>query len=99
MKKKPYWEMTSKELDEATRQFNEPMVVDRSRPLTGKERGRWRKVRKKRGRPRVGLGHARISVSLERGLLKRVTALAKRRKISRSRLLAEVLSDVLSGAE
>jgi hypothetical protein len=90
MKKKPYWEMTTKELPEATRQFEEPMVIRRSRPLTKSERELWRSVKRKRGRPKIGRGFQRISVSMERGLLQQVTALAKKRRLSRSRLFAQV---------
>ena len=32
MKQKPYWEMTGKELAEATKQFDQPMVADQARP-------------------------------------------------------------------
>jgi len=46
MKSKPYWEMTAEELAEATKQFDAPFVVDKSRPLTPSERKRWRSVKK-----------------------------------------------------
>jgi len=90
MKNKPYWEMTTEELEEATRQFDEPFVIRRSRPLTKNERKLWRAVKRKRGRPKIGRGFQRISVSMERGLLKQVTALAKKRGVSRSRLLTQM---------
>ena len=80
MKQKPDWEMTTKELAEATKQFDECFVIDHSRPLTAAERAQWNRLRRKRGRPKVGRGFKRISVSMEQGLLKRVTALAKKRK-------------------
>jgi hypothetical protein len=95
MKRKPYWEMTAKELAAATRQFDEPFAADASRPLTEAERRRWQRAKKKRGRPRTGLGVRRISVSMEQGLLRQVTALAKKRHISRSQLLAEAVTSVL----
>jgi hypothetical protein len=31
---KPYWEMTTAELREATKQFDEEFVADKGRPLT-----------------------------------------------------------------
>ncbi len=96
MKRKPYWEMTAKELGEATRQFEDPSVVDQSRPLTPTEREQWNRVKRKKGRPRVGRGFKRVSVSMEQGLLRRVTALAKKRRISRSKLFAQVLEQVLA---
>jgi hypothetical protein len=99
MKGKSYWEMTTAELAESTKQVDEPFVADRSRPLTSAERAQWNRIKRKKGRPRVGQGHKRISVSLERGLLQRVTALAKKRRISRSRLLAQVLEEALAQSQ
>ena len=96
MKQKPYWEMTTQEIDEATKQFDEPMVADKYRPLTPAEREQWKRVKGKRGRPKVGQGHKRVSVSLEQGLLERATALARKRRISRSKLLAQVLEQALA---
>ena len=90
MKKKAYWEMTTEELDKATRQFDEPLVIRRSRPLKPAERKQWSAAKRKRGRPKIGRGFQRISVSMERDLLKQVTALAKKRRVSRSRLFAQV---------
>jgi hypothetical protein len=66
--------------------------------LTSTERKRWRKLKKKRGRPKVGRGFKRISVSIERGLLGRVNALAKKRRVNRSRLLALVLEEAVARA-
>jgi len=94
MKKKNYRRMTTKDLAAATKQFDEPFVVDQTRPLTPAEREKWAKLKRKRGRPKEGQGFIRISVSIERGLLRRVTNLAKKRRISRSKLLAQVLEDV-----
>jgi hypothetical protein len=89
--------MTSKQLAEATKQFDEPFVIDESRPLTGAEEEQWNRLKRKRGRPKTGERFQRVSVSLERGLLRRVTAIAKRRHVSRSKLLAQVLEEALAG--
>ena len=96
MKKKPYWEMTTKELEAATRGYDDSDVVDRSRALTAEERRTWSRIRKKRGRPRQGQGFRRISVSIEAGLLKQITALAKKRNVSRSQLFAMAIRDSMS---
>jgi len=94
--KKKYWEMTSQELAEATKHFDEPMVVEQSRPLTSAERQQWRKAKRKPGRPRLGQGFQRISLSIEKGLLKRANSLARKRQISRSLLFAQVLEHELA---
>jgi hypothetical protein len=88
--------MNSKELAKATEPFDEPFVVEQSRPLTSAEKDQWAKVRRKRGRPKVGKGFKRVSLSLEQDLLRRVTNLAKKRQISRSRLVALVLTEALA---
>ncbi len=96
MRKKPYWEMTPAELAEATKQFDEPFVVDKSRPLSPAEQEQWKRIKRKRGRPRNGQGFQRVSISIERGLLKRATALAKKRRLSRSQLFAQMLERALA---
>ena len=37
---KPYWEMTTAELSEATKQFDEEFVGDKARPMTPEMMGR-----------------------------------------------------------
>jgi len=97
-KSKPYREMNARELQAATRQFDESSVADQSRTLTPEEKAQWRRVKRKRGRPKIGQGYRRISVSIEGGLLKKITALAKRRRISRSKLFAQALQDAIQGS-
>ncbi len=96
MKRKPYSKMTSAELAIATKQFDKEFVADETRPLTQDEQDQWIRVQAKRKRRKVGAGFQRISVSIELGLLKRATALAKERRISRSQLLAQALQDELA---
>jgi Ribbon-helix-helix protein, copG family len=88
--------MNPTELAKATEQFDKPFIVDESRPLTAAERAQWEKMRRKRGRPKIGTGFKRVSLSLEQDLLRQVTNLAKKRRISRSRLFALVLTDALA---
>jgi len=99
MKRKPYWEMTRQELAEATKSFDEPFVIDQSRPLSPARREQWNRVRRKRAKPKIGQGFKRVSVSLEQGLLIRVTALAKEQGISRSMLVAKALEQTLAQQE
>jgi hypothetical protein len=96
MKRKAYWELTAKELADATKQFDEPFVIDQSRPLTPSERKQWNRAKTKRGRPKAGQGFKRVSLSIEQGLLHRATALAKKRRISRSKLFAEAIEQTLA---
>ena len=95
-KPKSYWKMNANELSKATEEFDQPFVIEKSRPLTSAERDQWAGARKKRGRPKVGKGFKRVSLSLEKDLLRRVTNLAKKRHVSRSRLIALVLTEALA---
>jgi len=95
MKQKPYWEMTRDELAEATKEFDAPLTIDKSRPLNRAERKQWERLKKKLGRPKVGAGFKRISVSIERGLLQRANRLARKRRVSRSKLIAQALEETL----
>ena len=53
-------------------------------------------AKRKRGRPRVGRGVRVISVSVERDLLARADALARRLNISRAALIARALRVMLA---
>jgi hypothetical protein len=99
MKSKLYWEMNPKELAEATKPFDEPLVVGQARALSPEEREKWKSVKRKKVRPKVGQGFKRVSVSLELGLLTRVTALAKKSRISRSAMVANALEQALAEKE
>ncbi len=95
--KKKYWEMTTEELAKATANFDEPMVAEQSRPLTPAEKERWKKAKRKKGRPRVGQGFKRVSLSIEQSLLRRVSAVAKKRRLSRSQFFAQAVARELAG--
>ena len=97
-RKKAYWEMTADELAEATQEFDREGVAETFRPMTTAEAAVWEAAVKKRprGRPRVGKGIKVISLGIEAGLLERADALAKKRGISRAKLVAEGLERVLA---
>jgi hypothetical protein len=44
---KPYWEMTTAELREATKQFDVEFVADQARPLTRRMCRRWKQIKAK----------------------------------------------------
>jgi hypothetical protein len=100
-RQKKYWDMTAEQLAEATAEFGREGVADTFRPMTPAEEAAWRaKVHQRpRGRPRVGKGVKVISLGIESGLLKRADALAKKRRISRAKLVAEGLETVLANAK
>jgi hypothetical protein len=68
-----------------------------TRAPTPEERRKMAKAQARgRGRPKVGEGAEKISLSVERGLLKRADALAKRRKITRAELVSSALQAELA---
>ena len=96
-KNKRFQDMNVAELREATKEFDQDFVFERARPLTPKMKAQWTRL-KKRGRPPVGLGAAKIRVSVERGLLRKADSFAKRRHVSRSELIAQGIRAVISAA-
>ena len=102
---KPYSEMNTAELREATKEFDREHVGVIGKPLTKAQRELHRRARAlarkvgRGGRPKVGEGVKVISLSVEQGLLRQADALAKRRKVSRAELVADALRIVLTGAK
>jgi hypothetical protein len=96
-RKKKYWNMTTEELAEATREFDREGVAETFRPMTSAEEAAWRAAVRKRRPGRARNGKVRvISLGIDAGLLKRADTVAKKRGISRDRLVAEGLEAVLA---
>jgi hypothetical protein len=96
---KPYWEMNTRELAEATKEFDKPFVAETFGPLSPEMRARWERAKRKAGRPRQGRGAQVISVSVEKELLARCDALARKMGLSRAALIARGLKAVLAVQE
>lgn len=79
-------DMTSAELAENTRQFDRPFAFAKARPMTRAERATERALRP--GRPKIGQGAKKVSISLERGVLRDTDALARKKGVKRSELIA-----------
>ncbi len=94
--KKKWSHMTAKELRDATKEFDEPMVFQKARTLTQHDKTVLGAARKP-GRPKIGQGAEKIRVSIERGLLARADLEAKRLKVSRSELIARGLEAICAG--
>ena len=87
-KRKPYDQMNAAELAMATKKYDAEFSADReAKPLTSADRARHAAARKP-GRPRVGKGAAKVYISMEKSLLSKADAYAKRTGISRSELIA-----------
>lgn len=72
--------------------------VARSRPPTPREREQWKRFKTKKGRPTICKREKTISLTVERDLLKRADAYAKRHGISRAKLVAKGLQAFLGSA-
>jgi len=95
---KPYWEMDTAELREATQDLDEAFVIRKTLPLTTKDRALLARARRKPGRPRIGKGAKRVLVTVERGMLKRIDAEAKKAGLSRSAFLLAGAKAIMKNA-
>ena len=93
---KPYWEMTTEELREATKEFDEEFVGDKARPMTPEMRARWERAKAKGEPPQNGKAEQTIAVCLDKTLLKRCVDLAKKKRLSRDALIARGLRALLA---
>ena len=94
-KQKTYWELTTEELAEATREFDREFIADTLKPMTPEMRARWEQLKRNPGRPKNGNGAQVISVSVERSLLAESDALARKMKLTRAALIARGLRTML----
>ena len=90
---KRFMEMSDAQRDAEVAQFEREFM--RTEPLLAKDRDLHRKARLKAGRPKVGGGSKRYSITLEKGLAEKADALARKKKLSRSELIARGLQFLL----
>ena len=83
-------------LERLTAEFDREGVAAEFQPLAPADRKRWERVRRKPGRPKKGQGVKVISVSVERGLLARSDALARRMGMTRAGLIERSLKAMLT---
>ncbi len=92
MKKKSYYErfmeMTDRQRDAEVANFDREFIGTPGKPLTPADRSQHRRARKKAGRPVVGKGAKRLMITMERELLSKADAYARKKKLSRSQLVA-----------
>jgi hypothetical protein len=83
-----YSTLSERELDAISSEFDREFIADTFGPMPAAERTREQRARRKPGRPRIGQGATRISVTVERGLLKELDAMARRLRLSRAQIIA-----------
>jgi hypothetical protein len=98
---KPYWDMTTEELAEATKQFDREIDLSETRPLTKSERARWERA--KRAPDRSIYLKAKptraVVVRIEPELLQRTDRYATAHGMSRDELIRRSLRGILAFAE
>ena len=67
-----------------------------TRPLTPDARRALARAARKRGRPRVGAGARRINVTVEKTLLRKADAYARRHGLTRAAVVAEGLKRIVA---
>jgi hypothetical protein len=91
---KPYWQMSTEELQETTADFDDEFVAEAAKPMSPQMRRRWERARAKAsGKEKSSV--ETISVRLNRSLLYQCTALAKKKHVSRDALIARGLRAIL----
>ena len=87
--------MNKSELQAATSEFDQEFAGEGFGRPSEKQGAQLVRARRKRGRPKTGLGSRTISVTIERGLLAQADRLAKKMKLSRAALIAKGLQAVV----
>jgi hypothetical protein len=89
--------MNLEELREATKEYDEEFVADRAKPLSAKNRARWKRIQAKLKREAESAnGEEVIEVQIDKKLLRHCTALAKKKRISRDALIARGIKAILA---
>lgn len=86
--------MSAAELDKLGREA-EAVTFENTRPLSAEGRRALNLAARKGGRQRIGQGAQRINVSVERGLLAKVDAFARKIGVTRAALVADGLRKVV----
>ena len=91
---RPYNRMTAEELDAEVARFDRDSPE--GKPLTARQRAQLRRAKRRVGRPIVGKGAERVTITMERDLLRQADKFARQTKMSRSELIARGIRVVIS---
>jgi len=89
--------MTAEELDAEVVRFDRESPV--GKPLTAPQKAQHRRAKGRVGRPVVGKGAERVTITMERGLLRAADRFARKTKMSRSELIAKGIRVVMHGSK
>jgi hypothetical protein len=89
----PYNKMTAQELDAEVARFDHESP--RGKPLTPAQKAQHKRAKRRVGRPIVGKGAERVTITMERSLLRAADRLARQTNMSRSELIARGIREVM----
>jgi hypothetical protein len=92
-KARGYNKMTAAELDAAVERFDRESPE--GKPLTAAQKTQHRRAKRRVGRPVVGKGAERVTITMERSLLRAADRFARETNISRSELIAKGIRVVM----
>jgi hypothetical protein len=87
--------MTKAELDRLGAEA-ERVTYSNTRPLTREARRALARAARKGGRPRIGAGAQRINVTVEKTLLRKADAYARKHGLTRAAVVAEGLKRIVA---
>ncbi len=94
-RRKKYTEMNARELAKATADLDREFIADTFGEPDEEALAQLRRARRKRGRPVRGEGAVRISVTIEKSVLRKADKLAEKTGQTRSQLIERGLRAVL----
>ena len=98
--RKPYWEMTTAELAEATKEYDRPIPLSKTRPLTKAQRALFQRMRKAPSRSIfIARDATGVWVRLDPDLLQRTTRYAARQKLTVTEVINRSLKGMLAIVE
>jgi len=89
----PYNTMTAQELDAEVERFDRESP--QGKPRTDAQKTQHRRAKRRAGRPVVGKGAERVTITMERGLLRAADQFARKTNMSRSELIARGIRVVM----
>ena len=98
MSKKRLTKMKTKELAEATSEFDQEFAADTFGEPDEAAQDKLERAKRKPGRPVRGAGAKAISVTVEKSILARADALAEKLGITRAQLIERALAEELARA-
>src|SRR5258708_7435480 len=97
--KKPYWKMTASELDEATKEFDRPIPLSKSRALSRKERQQFERSRRGPSYSVFVMRDDDVFVRLPPNVLRRSLRFATAHDMTLSEVISRGLKGLLAFAE